>query len=142
MATGIMGGMPGNWGSEARELPKQAITDAGETGNRPQREPDQAREGSVEFRGYPPRFEAAVDLCVPVPEFRDRDTHLAAEREGFEPSEGLPLHLLSREARSARLRHLSGCPDNCSGSDLGATDRPGSGVRCARRQPPVNLWGE
>lgn len=30
-----------------------------------------------------------------------------AERVGFEPTDGLPRHLLSREARSAGLRHLS-----------------------------------
>ncbi len=35
--------------------------------------------------------------------------HHMAERVGFEPTEGLPPHLLSREARSARLRHLSSC---------------------------------
>src|SRR3954469_17678521 len=30
-----------------------------------------------------------------------------AERVGFEPTDELPRHLLSREARSTRLRHLS-----------------------------------
>ena len=30
-----------------------------------------------------------------------------AERVGFEPTDELPRHFLSREARSARLRHLS-----------------------------------
>lgn len=31
----------------------------------------------------------------------------SAERVGFEPTDELPRHLLSREARSTRLRHLS-----------------------------------
>ena len=30
-----------------------------------------------------------------------------AERVGFEPTEGLPLHLISSQARSTELRHLS-----------------------------------
>ncbi len=30
-----------------------------------------------------------------------------AERVGFEPTEGLHLHLISSQARSTELRHLS-----------------------------------
>ena len=34
-----------------------------------------------------------------------------AERVGFEPTEGLHLHLISSQARSTGLRHLSARPE-------------------------------